>query len=449
MNKVKNRTIIALFLVLLLTAGIVFYTLSYVKDGIQWASFASNKSVFTSGKLTRGKIVDRNGVLLLQNTSEGKVYNQDPLIRTANLHVVGDRNGNIGSSVARKYAALLTGFDPIQGCYSFSDSGTTVTLTLDAELCADAYKALDGRKGCVMIVNYKTGEIPCMVSTPTFDPDNVPSDLETNSKYLGAYMNRCLSSTFTPGSIFKLITTACAIDNIDGLFDIEFECSGSCEIGGDQVNCQGVHGKIKIGEALAKSCNCAFAELSLMLGSDLLQEYAERFGLTASHSFGELITAQGNFDAAEDDFELAWSGIGQSTDLVCPSAMLRAVAAIANNGEAVTPHILKSEGSSKERIISEKTAQTLTLLMSNNVTNNYGQANYPGLDLCAKSGTAEVGGDSVPHAWFTGFIRRDDAPLAFIVFIENGGSGSANAGKVANTVLQSAVSRLSDQVHVK
>ena len=79
--------------------------------------------------------------------------------------------------------------------------------------------------------------------------------------------------------------------------------------------------------------------------------------------------------------------------------------------------------------------------MHNNVVTNYGEGNYPGLDLCAKSGTAEVGGDLEPNAWFAGFLRNEDAPYAFIVLVENGGSGSRVAGSVANEVLQAVVNR--------
>ena len=90
-------------------------------------------------------------------------------------------------------------------------------------------------------------------------------------------------------------------------------------------------------------------------------------------------------------------------------------------------------------MLSEETAASLEEMMHNNVVNNYGEGNFPGLDLCAKSGTAEVGGDAAPNAWFAGFIRNEDYPLAFIVLVENGGSGSKVAGQVASTVLQSIV----------
>ena len=126
-------------------------------------------------------------------------------------------------------------------------------------------------------------------------------------------------------------------------------------------------------------------------------------------------------------------------------AMLQAMGAIANGGVAVAPRLVRSESSADNRMLSAQTADTLRQMMAYNVSSNYGSANYPGLSLCAKSGTAEVGGDTAPHAWFVGFLENAEAPLAFVVFIENGGSGSANAGALANTVLQSALRHLTEK----
>ncbi|MPN10788.1 hypothetical protein SDC9_158085 [bioreactor metagenome] len=110
--------------------------------------------------------------------------------------------------------------------------------------------------------------------------------------------------------------------------------------------------------------------------------------------------------------------------------------------KVVTPGgILQGTGLSEDgsRILSANTAEKLSELMHNDVVQTYGKGNFPGLDLCAKSGTAEVGGGNTPNAWFAGFLRNEEYPLAFVVVVENGGSGSKVAGPVANTALQAAV----------
>lgn len=454
MNRVKTRTITALLLVAAMTAGLLFYIASYFINGAEWASFKANRNIYTNGLVLTGSIVDRNGTVLTSAEDGVRWYHADRDVRLATLHVVGDRSGNIGTSVLNRYASQLIGYDPINGIYSLSDRGSTISLSIDAEVSRVALEALGGAKGTIAVYNYQTGEILCMVSSPTFDPDQEPDLSEDETGYEGVYLNRAISSTYTPGSIFKLVTAAAAIENIDGIFDMTFQCPGSIEVEGKAINCHNTHGSLSFGNALAFSCNCAFAEIALMLDSDILSQYAEAYGLTESFSMDIISVAAGNFDQHEDDsWELAWSGIGQSTDLVNPLAFLRLMGAYANEGVAVTPRfVLSVAGASgiqttitprtSVRLVEATTANAMCEMMAYNVSVNYGAENYPGLDICAKSGTAEVGGDAQPHAWFAGFLRNEDAPLAFVVLIENGGSGSSVAGAAANKVLQAAVAAI-------
>lgn len=454
MNRVKTRTLTALVLVAAMTAGLLYYIAVYFTNGAEWASFKANRNIYTNGLVLTGTVVDRNDTVLTSAEDGNRWYNSDSEIRRATLHVVGDRSGNIGTSVLNRYSSQLIGYDPINGVYTLSDRGGTVKLSIDAEVSRAALEALGGANGTIAVYNYKTGEILCMVSSPTFDPDNEPDLTEDESGYEGVYLNRAISSTFTPGSIFKLVTAAAAIETIDGLFDMKFDCPGSIVVGGKTINCHSTHGSLTLGNALAVSCNCAFAEIALMLGGETLARYAKDYGLTESFSMDVIKAAAGSFDVHEDDsWELAWSGIGQSTDLVNPLAFLRLMGAFANEGVAVTPRfVLSVKGASgietpvtrktSGRLVNEKTANAMRELMAYNVSANYGAGNYPGLDLCAKSGTAEVGGDAQPHAWFAGFLRNEDAPLAFVVLIENGGSGSKVAGAAANKVLQAAVAAI-------
>ena len=454
MNRVKTRTVTALVLVAAMTAGLFYYIAMYFVNGAEWASFQANRHVYTNGLVLTGSVIDRNGVVLTGAEDGNRWYHADSEIRRATLHVVGDRSGNIGTSVLNRYASQLIGYDSVNGVYSLTDRGGTLQLSIDAEVSRAALNALNGAKGTIAVYNYETGEILCMVSSPTFDPDDEPDLSDGDTGYEGVYLNRAISSTFTPGSIFKLVTTAAAIETIDGIFDRTFECPGTIEVDGKSINCHSTHGTLSFGKALAVSCNCAFAEIALLLGGDTLAKYADAYGLTDSFSMDVIHTAAGNFDSHEDNsWELAWSGIGQSTDLVNPLAFLRLMGAFANEGIAVTPRfVLSVTGSSgiktavtkksSERLVEEKTANAMCELMANNVSTNYGTENYPGLDLCAKSGTAEVGGDAQPHAWFAGFLRNEDAPLAFVVLIENGGSGSQVAGAAANQVLQAAVAAM-------
>jgi peptidoglycan glycosyltransferase len=189
------------------------------------------------------------------------------------------------------------------------------------------------------------------------------------------------------------------------------------------------------------SCNIVYGRLALDLGADVMAEYAGRYGLSGRSSVSGIATARGNFDkGAPDSADLAWSGVGQFNNTVCPASMLRFVGAIANDGNAVPLHFMKRSGFSarfpvrSERVLERGTASGLGYIIE--IQN---RSNFPGLELHAKSGTAQVGGDRSPHAWYVGYITNEDFPLAFVVIVENGGGGAAVAGPIANRVLQEAV----------
>lgn len=452
MKQLKHRTIFVLIFTLLLVAGMVIFCGLYFFQGRAWASSSVNMSAYSSGRLTSGVLYDRDGELLYDcGTQE---YAESWRTRVSTLHLVGDVQGNIATGAKKLFSRQLVSYNPVTG---LSNAGNKVYLSVDADLNATAYGALDGRSGTVAVYNYKTGEILCMVSTPSYDPiDDGEVEAVANgaSGYAGAYMNRFISSTYTPGSTFKVITTAAAIESLGSkLADFSFECDGSYEINGEQVTCPSAHGVLNFEGALAHSCNGAYACLALELGGDTLQEYAEKAGLLDSISISGYDTAVGKFDvAAPGSLNLGWSGVGQYHDLVCPANMLSLMGCIANGGTAAAPRLLhrvttqsglptgQVHSSNVSIGWSSSTCETLREMMRNNVTSVYGQGKFGDLPVCAKSGTAEVGSSVDPHAWFVGFIDDDTHPYAFVVIVENGGWGSSTAGSIAATVLDTACS---------
>ncbi len=435
MKKVKNRAYSALIIAFAVIIGMVFYTVRYARDGEDWATFTADSQIVTNeGKLISGTVFDRNGKLLAKAENSTQDYSADTLTRISTLHAVGDFPGNIGTGALSAFADHLSGYNPVTGV---TGEGGTVRLSIDSGINGIAYEAMAGRPGAVLVSNYETGEIICMVSAPSYDP-LVGFD-SSDSAYSGAYLNRCISSAFTPGSVFKLVTVAAALENIDDIYSRHFRCEGKSYVDGAEIICTGSHGEQTIEQALANSCNCAFAELSLLLGGDTLAEYAENFGFTTSHSLSGIDTKKGKFEAFPAGSPgLAWSGIGQATDLVCPYSMLRFTSAIANGGTAIEGSLILGETGKMSTLLAPDTAEALADMMSYNVHTAYGTWLFPGLDICAKSGTAEVG-DGSSHSWFTGFITNEGCPYAFTVIIEGAGSGLRNAGAVANTVLQALV----------
>ena len=434
MKKVTTRAYAALLLAALVILGMGVYVFRLVRDGGKWASFQANASVYSQGAINRGTVLDRDGTLLAFSGEEAFGYAAAAMTRIACLHAVGDMNGNIETGVLTAFRSKLVGYNMITGT---TGSGGTVQLTIDADLNVTAYEALAGRNGAVMVYNYETGEILCMASSLSYDP-NYGVD-ESDPAYEGVYINRCLRGSFVPGSVFKLVTLAAAIENVPDLFQQTFTCEGSYDVEGVTVNCTGVHGEQTVEEALANSCNCAFAQIALQVGSDTIADYARKYGLTSTHDLNGIETAAGSVESAGFDRpSTAWEGIGQYNDMVVPYSMLRLVGAIANGGTVKEPTLLLGSGNGSQRIMKESTARQLGEMMSYNVEYNYGSESYPGLQMHAKTGTAEFG-DGTSHAWFAGYITNPDAPLAFVVLVEHGGSGYGVASPIANTVLQKAV----------
>ena len=393
-------------------------------------------------------MLDRDGdVLTSVNENGQRTYYDNETVRKATLHIVGDLQGNIGTGALNAFADQLTGYNLLNGAFGAS-RGNQLYLTVDAYYNYVAYQALGGKSGTVAVYNYKTGEILCLVSAPSYDPLHVPSDLESSDRYRGAYLNRFLSSTFPPGSVYKTVTLAAAIETLPDLNSRTWTCTGSVQLGDDIITCSGTHGEENIYQALANSCNVAFAEIAEEMGAATLKAYTEKAGLTSSYSINGLPTAKGTFqfDSISAN-NLGWAGIGQYHDMVNPCSLMVYMGAIANGGKAAQPYLIEKivhpSGWTSSfhlthktgTLVEPSTASQIADMMSNNVTATYGTERFPNMDLCAKSGTAEVGSGQTPHAWFAGFLRNEDAPYAFVVLVENGGGGNRVAGTVAGKVL--------------
>lgn len=454
MKKIEKRAIMCLLLAGVLVIGLGVFCFRYVKDGGDWATYTANKQIYNDkGKLKTGSLYDRNGKLLMTNVGGKMQFSDTSSIRKANVHLTGDKSGMIATGANKVFANKLSGYNFLTGTYSMLGKGRNVNLTIDSEICTTANQALAGRKGTVGVYNYKTGEIICLVSSPNYDPTDPPKVSENDKS--GIYMNRFFSATFTPGSIFKLVTAAASIENLSDYATWEYTCTGRQSYGGsDRVTCQEPHGKVNLEKALAVSCNCYFGKLAEKVGAEKMKEYTEKTGLTISRDINGISTARGKFEFPQSGgVELAWAGIGQHEDLVNPCTMMTYMGAIAGGGRAVQPKIIRNVKFSTgipaslpwkswtKRMIEENTASILQNMMRNNVEDNYGTENFPGLNICAKSGTAEVGKNKRPNAWFTGFLRDEEHPYAFIVLVENGGFGSQVSGSIANKVLQEVVEK--------
>ncbi len=140
-------------------------------------------------------------------------------------------------------------------------------------------------------------------------------DLENDSTgdYEGVYVNRFTQASYVPGSIFKVVTTAAALAEIDDIESQTFLCEGSYWVGGDEVVCEGTHGEVTMRQALMHSCNSAFAQIALELGPETLMKYAQQFQITEPLTFDGITTASGHFDLSDAaDVNVAWGGLAST-----------------------------------------------------------------------------------------------------------------------------------------
>ena len=453
MKKVLNRSLLTWFLAIAFFIGLGYFVVNLVIHSSEWAQKPMNAHLSVTGLAQAGDIYDRNGVLLATSIDGERYYSNDYSTRLAMLHTVGDDSVNISTALQSVYRTGLTGYNYILGLGlpdSFRSS-SDINTTLDSAACAAAYNAMskNNYKGACVVYNYKTGEVICDVSTPSYDPYEPVTIKEGDHTYDGVYLDNVISSTYPPGSTFKLVTAAAALETIEGSENRLLYCEGSKIIGGEYVTCVEPHGEINMKDAMAVSCNIYFAELAVELGPEKMTEYAEAMGFNKSFKLDANDIAMSRFSVKDaDTAALAWSGVGQYTDMANPMHMAMICSAIANGGTPTEPYILESVNSlfnfkniltdthdkNGTRMIKSSTASKLGEMMRFTVSDYYGDSMFGDLHVAAKTGTAEVA-NGEPDGWIVGYVTDEGCPLAFAVCIEHGGFGFSSAGPVAYAAL--------------
>lgn len=447
MKRIAMRSVTIWILILLLLGGLGFFLVEYMLYSDQWVMYQGSPHIYKGDNIDTGRVLDRDGVLLLDST-DNRTYGATGELRSSMVHWLGDRYGYISSPAVATYAKEMAGFDKLTGLYSEAGGGQA-TLTISARLQMVAQEAMGDKKGTVALMNYRTGEILCAVTTPNYDPDHVPNfDADKTGVYKDVYMNRFTQGSYPPGSIFKIVTMAAALEEIDDIREQTFTCTGEVDYGKYDVTCEKKHGKLDFDSALAQSCNCAFAQIVEQLGKEKLEKYVKKYGVTEPVKFDGITTKAGNFDLTDTSrLDVAWSGIGQHKDMVNPCRYLTFISAIANDGQEIYPHVMKSVACGDKQtylaqtklgnqIMSREVAQELQRMMRNNVLEKYGQENFPDLEVCGKSGTAQLGGGKTSNAMFTGFVLDEEYPVAFFVTVEAGGYGRQACVPIVAKVLE-------------
>lgn len=448
LRTIGRRSIVLYILLGAFAAGTIWLVISLFINGGTWAMQPYNGHLSAAAM---GEITDRDGVTLAKTVDGVRQYNDDETVRKALLHTIGDTGGFINTSVQATMASRLSGYNVITGVNNtvFNSLGGNIKLTVSAQVSRAAYNALGDKNGAVMVYNYKTGEIITKVSKPAYDPANKPDNIEDNPAYEGVYLDRNLSSSFTPGSIFKLVTQAAAMEKWPNDWrNRQYTCNGSVTINGSAITCLGTHGTVDAAGALGNSCNVYYALLANDVGAGTLQAKAEQMGFNKTINFDSVVCRESTISlSGANDNELAWAGVGQYTLLANPYHMLVLMGSIAQGGTYTEPkltnsaNLLASLSAGERNLMSSTEAANLKTLMRSNVQQYYGDYLFPdGMQVCAKSGTAEVGEGKNPTCWFVGFCDSDTYPYAFVVMVEEGIGGIESAGNAASTIMNAVAS---------
>jgi len=442
MRRIGKRVFALLPVVGLFFAGLVILATQFGVHGGTWATNRANLHIYQGGAIARaGTIVDRNGVVLAETVDGRRRMPGDATLRRATLHAVGDPQGFVATGAHSAFRESLVGFTRAGGLFNLiaDDRGRDVTLTIDSQLNRIAFEALRGRPGTVGLFNYQTGEVLVMVSAPSYDPTNKPTNMAGNPAFEGVYLNRLLQGLYTPGSTFKVITAYAALTHMPEVMTREFTCRGRFATGNGYVTCLSQHGTLNLTRAMDVSCNSVFAQLAVELGEANMQSAAERLGFNqAFRADGSVPMSPSRYPRApRDPLELGWGGIGQHTTLANPAHMMMIMGAIANDGRGVIPVLTRSntplglelpwQARTAIRIDPGIAAQLRTILL----------ASVDHQAIGGKTGTAQVD-DGRPHAWFFGFSANRQTPYAVVVVVQNGGGGQAEAFPIARRVLQAA-----------
>ncbi|MBQ9265165.1 MAG: hypothetical protein IJ189_13285 [Clostridia bacterium] len=442
---------------------IAYGTYSITTSGSRW--FSSSLNTFARekrGDVIAGDILDRNSETLAATIDGVRMYHADAQVRAAAVHITGDRNGNVTKSMDRVQAAYLYGFNmsfPERLSCVFSGTprkGDDVQLTVDSHLIAYVASIFPaGKAGAVVVMNYQTGEVLTEQSFPNFDPQ--ASAVPNLS--MKPFINRAIDGLNAPGSTFKIVTAASAIENMADYATRAFHCDGLLQAGSRTVTDAGTnmsenkitqHGELNLLRAFQVSCNNTFANVALSLGDTRLRRTAEDFGFNDNFLFRDLIVENSSYPTSNrNDGELAWTGAGQSALQVSPLHMCMVASAVANKGVMMEPRMLLKATSQKNKIraefstrmyrqpLTEAQADTLKGYMGAVVTGGTGTAaQIAGKKVCGKTGSAELDNQENTNAWFVGFLDEPASPYALAVVVENAGGGGSVAAPIARQIFQ-------------
>jgi peptidoglycan glycosyltransferase len=390
------------------------------------------------------------------------------LERSQNDYLTG-ANGSLGS-VAQRELDSLTGV---------TVRGNDLLLTLDKKAQETAVRELVGKCGAAVALDPRTGRILALASSPTFNPNAIEEHFSAITRlksaacsYAAPLLNRATQGLYPPGSTFKVVTAAAALDSGSFKPDSTFYDPGYCEEYGKRVSNAGnpespeTFGTVTLAQGLQHSINSVFCNIGKRIGAGKILDYAERFGFYASpdvelpadaQSPSGLYRKHRPYRPRHPEYQVdpGRLAFGQERLLVTPLQMAMVAGTVANDGVLMQPHLLRAVRGPNgktvtrvrphevRRVISRRTAAELTRMMESVVTGGTAtNLQIPGTRLAGKTGTAETGIRDRYTTWFIAFAPAEKPKVAVAVALENQtGFGATTAGPIAKSLVEAILAR--------
>lgn len=434
---------------------------------------SNNHTINKARFIKRGSIITADGLTLAESVqqADGTYARSYPNGNLA-AHVVGYYSQQYGTmGIENTQNDTLTGSkdysswqNALNSLAGISEPGNSVQLTIDSRIQRAAEQALAGRVGAIVALDPRSGAVLAWASAPTFDNTNIQAAIETANASGGtdtSMYDRATLALYTPGSTFKVLTLASALENGLATLDTTYDSPGRMEIGGADVVSIGErgHGKISLAKAFALSSNTVFGQVADGLGAEKLVATARAFGYGQQLGL-DFTTAASVMPNPEEmtEWELAWAGAGQPVGqghtpgpqaTVMQNALMAAT--IANNGIAMNPYVVSqilapdgtvlktTRGHSLGQAVGSGTAEQVKQAMLDVVQNGTGSAAaIAGVKVAGKTGTAETNNANA-NSTFVGFAPYDTPTVAIAVVIEQNAKGEESAAAVGGQVLRAAL----------
>lgn len=434
---------------------------------------SNNHTINKARFIKRGSIITADGLTLAESIqqADGTYARSYPNGNLA-AHVVGYYSQQYGTmGIENTQNDTLTGSkdysswqNALNSLAGISEPGNSVQLTIDSRIQRAAEQALAGRVGAIVALDPRSGAVLAWASAPTFDNTNIQAAIEAANASGGAdtsMYDRATLALYTPGSTFKVLTLASALENGLATLDTTYDSPGRMEIGGADVVSIGErgHGKISLAKAFALSSNTVFGQVADGLGAEKLVATARAFGYGQQLGL-DFTTAASVMPNPEEmtEWELAWAGAGQPVGqghtpgpqaTVMQNALMAAT--IANNGIAMNPYVVSqilapdgtvlktTRGHSLGQAVGSGTAGQVKQAMLDVVQNGTGSAAaIAGVKVAGKTGTAETNNANA-NSTFVGFAPYDTPTVAIAVVIEQNAKGEESAAAAGGQVLRAAL----------